>query len=75
MAKLSVLQYLFIVDPTTGWTSGYDFEKTLREALSLQNLRGEVVNADGNSGLRVVHISSIDEMAKLNSVNQPKKGK
>lgn len=77
MAKVMVMQYLFIVDDSVGWTNGYEFENFLKKAMVPQKLRGEVVNADGNAGLRVIHISTIDPMELVNNTNHPpeKKGK
>jgi hypothetical protein len=72
MKRLAILDYMFLFDPTEGWSNGFQFERDLTDFFTAYGFTAEIIEPKGNAGRRVIHLDKIVEMPKLE--NKPDRG-
>src|SRR3990167_4114172 len=71
MKQLVFLEYNFIFDPSSTWSSVAQFEADLSSFLSFHGKEGQVLSPIGGyQGKRVIFIKSVDPMIKAGQSDQ-----
>lgn len=60
MKNIAILDYLFMFDPTEGWSNGFYFERDLADFFAAHGFEARIVESTGGLSRRVVWLSKIE---------------
>lgn len=65
MKNVAILEYMFIFDPSEAWSNGFQFERDIADFFAAMGFQAEVLDVSGGSNRRVINLSKIEQMPKL----------
>lgn len=71
MKQLAILDYMFMFDAGTTWSNGSQFEAKLSDFFAAYGFEAQVVETRGNSGKRVILLTSIEPLQAVKDMKNP----
>jgi hypothetical protein len=63
MKQIALLSYMFLFDPSEGWSNGFQFEADLADFFAANGYEANLVQTQGNATARVLSLTKIQEAA------------